>query len=162
MTTRTMVLLRHAKAETPSTVPDWERPLTPRGHADATAAGAWLAARGTDPQLVLCSPARRTRETWLDAGSALGGQPEVRFSDELYAASVDALLEAVRAVDDTVETVLVIGHNPAVSQLSALLDTSGIATGLRTAGLAVHSFDGPWLTCGPDSAPLVAAHTARA
>jgi phosphohistidine phosphatase len=162
VTTRTLVLLRHAKAETPSAIPDRDRPLTTRGHADAAAAGAWLAQRSCAPQVVICSPARRTRQTWLDVEPALGGHPEVRFDDEVYAASVDTLLDRVRELADTVVTVLLVGHNPAVSQLSALLDPAGEAAGLRTAGLAVHAFDGSWSDWGADSAPLVASRTARA
>ena len=64
MSERTLVILRHAKAERPAELADADRPLTQRGHADAAAAGAWLAARGYRPDLVLCSPAKRTRQTW--------------------------------------------------------------------------------------------------
>ena len=61
MPVRTLVLVRHAKAETPGEQPDFDRALTATGRADADAAGAWLADHGLRPQLVLCSAARRTR-----------------------------------------------------------------------------------------------------
>ena len=67
---RTLIIVRHAKAESFSSTPDLSRPLTPRGHADANAAGAWLAMHGYRPDLVICSPARRTRQTWH--GIAIG------------------------------------------------------------------------------------------
>ena len=71
VTTRTLVILRHAKAANPEGVADPDRPLTSRGHADAAAAGAWLAHRDLQPDLVLCSSARRTRETWHGVALAL-------------------------------------------------------------------------------------------
>src|SRR5262249_13960879 len=72
-TSRTLVILRHAKAEAPNRAADLERSLTERGHADAGAAGAWLVARGYLPNLVICSPARRTRQTWHGVAVALAG-----------------------------------------------------------------------------------------
>ena len=75
--TRTLVLLRHAKAEAAgSDAPDdAERPLTARGHADAAAAGAWLARHGLLPDVVICSPARRTRQTWHGVALGMTGSP---------------------------------------------------------------------------------------
>jgi phosphohistidine phosphatase len=162
VTTRTLVLLRHAKADNPPAVADIDRPLTARGHADAAAAGAWLSHRGYVPDLVVCSPSRRTRETWHGVALALTAAPNVRYDDEVYAASARDLLDLICAVDDSAATVLVVGHNPGISQLSMLLDDTGDAEGLRTAGTAVHRFDGHWVECTQGSANLVANHTARA
>ncbi|XTZ13535.1 SixA phosphatase family protein [Micromonospora echinospora] len=72
-TARTLVLLRHGKAERPEGITDRERALTERGHADAAAAGAWLARHGFLPDVVVCSPARRTRQTWQAAESGMAG-----------------------------------------------------------------------------------------
>ena len=162
MTTRTLVLLRHAKAANPPAVADIDRPLTARGHADAAAAGAWLSHRGFVPELVVCSPSRRTRETWHGVALALTTAPDVRYDDEVYAASARDLLDLVCAVDDAAVTVLVVGHNPGVSQLSMLLDDNADVDDLRTAGTAVHRFDGHWAECTQGSAKLVTTHTARA
>jgi phosphohistidine phosphatase len=158
-----LVILRHAKADNPTGVSDINRPLTTRGHADAAAAGAWLARKKLHPDLVLCSPSRRTRETWHGVAVSLKSAPTVSYDEVVYAAAVDDLLELVRESDDSVTTTLLIGHNPAVSQLSLLLDPDNAdPEGLRTAGIAVHSWDGDWADCGPDSTPLAATHTARA
>lgn len=179
MTDRYLVLVRHAKAERPAGVADIDRPLTARGHADAAAAGGWLAHNGVAPGLVLCSPARRTRQTWHgvalgmaesaagaeSAGGAsdAGGGPAVSYDPILYHGGVDDLLGRVRAVDPTVRVVLLIGHDPAISLLSAALDPSdgGAGEGLRTCGIAVHRPTGSWHRCGPGQAPLRASHTAR-
>jgi phosphohistidine phosphatase len=163
VTTRTLVLLRHAKAAHPEGVADVDRPLTPRGHADAAAVGAWLSHRGYGPDLVLCSPSRRTRETWHGVALALASAPDVRYPEDAYAATALVLLDLVTDADDKFRTLLLIGHDPAASELSALLDPTGAdEDGLRTCGLAVHTFDGSWAAYGPGLAPITATHTARA
>jgi phosphohistidine phosphatase len=161
VTTRTLVILRHAKADRAEGLADAERPLTDRGHADAAAAGAWLVQSGLLPDLVLCSPARRTRETWHGVALGLPAAPEVRYEPALYAASARTLLAAVRTSAPEAATVLLIGHNPGLSDLSATLDPEG-AEGLRTAGIAVHTVNGAWTELTAGGAPLATGHTARA
>jgi phosphohistidine phosphatase len=170
MTGRTLVLLRHAKAETPGDLPDFDRRLTTRGRNDSDAAGSWLAAHTLRPDLVLCSPATRTRQTWQGVAVALatadpaGGEPEVHYERGLYDGGRTELVDLLRAVPDTVHTVLVIGHNPTMSDVSILLrpDRPDELTGLRTCGLAVHRPSGAWSDTEPGSADLVQEHTARA
>lgn len=165
MSARTLVLLRHAKAASPQHTADHDRPLTARGHADAAAAGAWLRARGLRPARVLCSPARRTRETWNSVRVAVGdgGTAEVVLAAELYERGAADALELIRATPADVETLIVVGHNPTISTISTILDAdTEVEDGLRTAGLAVHQVDGDWSDCRPGRAPLTAAHTARA
>jgi phosphohistidine phosphatase len=166
MTERTLVLLRHAKAETPGEMPDFDRTLTDRGRADAVAAGAWLAGRNLVPGLVLCSPAVRTRQTWHGVAVGLaGGGPEVRHEPGLYDGGRTEVVDLLRAVPDEVATVLVVGHNPTMSDLSLLLDADGPdpgVIGLKTCGLAVHRTDGSWSATEPGSMRLVDRHTARA
>jgi phosphohistidine phosphatase len=160
--TSTLVILRHAKATRNGAVPDPDRPLTPRGRADAGVAGAWLAQRGYRPDLVLCSPARRTRETWRVAALALPTGITVRYDEALYAGGSDELLDLVASLDEAISAVLLIGHNPAVSALSAVLDpVHADADGLRTCGIAVHSAE-TWAEYRTGGAPLTDAHTARA
>jgi phosphohistidine phosphatase len=171
MTARTLVLLRHAKAQAPGSLPDIERPLTERGRADAGAVGSWLADEGMRPGLVVCSPAVRTRQTWHEVAIALatsdpsGGAPEVHYEQKLYDGGRTELVDLVQAVSDDLTTVLVIGHNPTVSDVSMLLrpdHTDGPVDGLRTCGLAVHGIAGSWSTCEPGTAPLLKTYTGRA
>ena len=163
VSTRTLVILRHAKASTPEGVLDIDRPLAARGQADAAAVGAWLVQRDLLPDLVLCSPSRRTRETWHGVAQALPIAPEVRYEKLIYAASLDDLFEVVRSAETKAATILVIGHNPGVSQLSIALDRDNAdRDGLRTAAVAVHTWPGDWSDCAPDTGTLTATHTARA
>jgi phosphohistidine phosphatase len=192
MSDRTIVLLRHAKAENPDGLADVDRPLTARGHADAAAAGAWLAHSGHVPDLVICSPAKRTRQTWHGVALALaegagsmgpaggaessvasGTAPEaartasaplVRYEDTVYTGDADQLLALVCGTDEPVSAILLVGHNPAISELSALLDPvlAADSDGLRTSSVAVHRLTGSWRECAPGAASLLASHTARA
>lgn len=171
MTARTLVLLRHAKAETPTDDPDFGRRLTTRGENDADAAGAWLADERIHPDLVFCSPAARTRQTWQGVSIALaqagqgGVSPEVRYEKGLYDGGRTEMFDLLRTVPDSVHTVLVVGHNPTVSEVSVLLipdeQWDGQDVELKTAGLAVHRADGLWSTTEPGSMRLIERHTAR-
>jgi phosphohistidine phosphatase len=161
---RTLVLLRHAKADRPNGVADVDRPLTDRGHADSAAAGAWLAKQGYAPDLVLCSPSKRTRQTWHSVAVALAraASPAVRYERELYDGGAGDLLKAIQTADPAAKVVMVIGHNPSVSLLSEMLDPDSEldSDGLRTCGIAIHAVSGAW--SGLKSAGLTAVHTARA
>ena len=171
MTARTLVLLRHAKAQTPDDGPDFDRRLTERGQNDADAAGSWLADERIQPDLVLCSPAARTRQTWQGVSIAFAqaqpgaGSPEVRYEQSLYAGGRTEIFDLLRNVPDSVRTVLVVGHNPIVSEVSILLvpddqyDEQEVE--LKTAGLAVHRSDGSWSGTEPGSMRLAERHTAR-
>src|SRR5215468_5262159 len=125
MAMRTLVILRHAKAERGDALADIDRVLTDRGHADAAEAGAWLASHGYRPDMVLCSPARRTRQTWHEVAVGVapsGAAPMVRYEPVLYASAADEVFELLREVSPEHVVTLLVGHNPTVSLLSTLLD----------------------------------------
>lgn len=169
---RTLVLLRHAKAELPGDQPDMDRPLTARGRADAAAAGAWLAHHGLLPDVVICSSARRTRETWHGVamgmtgappeGGSAGPAPEVHYADDAYEAHPADLLALVRRVAPAARTVLLIAHNPGVSQLSILLDSEQADRDpQRTSQAVVHRTTAEWAGLGRRDTVITAEHTAR-
>ena len=141
-----LYLLRHAKSswDDPG-LPDHDRPLAPRGRKAAKRMGAHLRERGIEPQLVLCSSARRTRETVERLALPSGSQVEVE--DGLYAARAGALLGRLRAVGDDVSSVLLVAHNPGVHELAlALVDGEGapFADKLPTGALVDLEFEGSW------------------
>ncbi len=121
--TRRLILLRHAKSAWPDDVPDHERPLAPRGRRDAPAAGRWLRKAGFVPDLVLCSTARRARETWQLAEGKLGADPRAAFEQRIYGASSAQLLDLARQTPAGVGTLLIVGHDPAMHEL--ILDLAG-------------------------------------
>lgn len=116
----TLVLLRHAKSAWPD-VPDHERPLAGRGRRDAPAMGHWLRIAGYQPDLVLCSTARRARQTWELAQSALGTDPPAVFDRRLYQASVAEILDLIRHAEPSVRTLLVVGHDSGIPELALAL-----------------------------------------
>lgn len=161
---RTLVLLRHAKADRPNGVADIDRPLTERGHADSAAAGAWLVKHGYAPDVVLCSPAKRTRQTWHSVAVALAqaASPNVRYEREIYEGTAGDLLKVAQSADPGARVIMMIGHNPTISHLSELLDPDSEvdSDGLRTCGIAVHQTDVEWSVLA--ASKLITVHTARA
>jgi len=117
---RELVLLRHAHAEEAAPGQnDLDRPLSAEGLAEAEAAGRWLRDKGLVPDCVLCSPSRRTRET-LEAVLAAIGYVDQRLDDGIYEASPGALAALADQHRD-VERLMLVGHNPGLEQLAALM-----------------------------------------
>jgi len=117
---REVILLRHAHAEPASPgQADIDRPLSAQGLAEAEAAGRWLAGHGLLPDRVLYSPARRTRET-LEAVLAVAGYAEQRMEDAIYEATPGTLIGLLQDHQE-VERLLLVGHNPGLERLVALL-----------------------------------------
>jgi len=130
---RTLVLFRHAKSAWPD-VPDHDRPLARRGIRAAPVMGRWLREAGLVPGQVLCSTARRARETWQFAQAGLAASPPVTFDVRIYAAAPAALLALIREAPPATGTLLLIGHNPAIEDLARLLAAASGAAGPGTAG----------------------------
>jgi phosphohistidine phosphatase len=156
-----LYLLRHAKSSWKDTsLPDHDRPLAGRGRRAAKAIARHMREHGVEPALVLCSTARRARET-LDRIEWALGSPTVRVEPDLYAASAPALLERLRRVPDTVGSVLLIGHNPGLQELALELArpapaTSELAAKYPTGALATLAFDASsWQELDSDTAELV-------
>lgn len=139
-----LLLLRHAHADSPTGQPDLERALSPRGDVEADAAAAFLATHGT-PTRVLCSTATRCRQTAERVMAGLG-TVDTRFDPRIYEATPGVLLDVLAEHRDT-ERLLLVGHNPGLESLVALLSTgqSGDHRGMPPASIAVLSL--------PDDAP---------
>ncbi len=148
---RRLVLVRHAKSAWPIGVPDHDRPLTGRGRRDAQAAGGWFRSEGPRPDLALCSTAVRARHTWEIVCRSLPGVP-TRYESGLYAADVGDVLEVLRATRDGVRVLVVVGHEPALSETALALAgrrsqqraLKALARKYPTSGVAVLRFEGPW------------------
>ena len=121
-----LFLLRHAKSSwDDSELVDHDRRLAPRGQRVVRLIAEHLGREGVTRALVLCSSARRTRETLEGIAPALGEATPVEIEDDLYAASERRLLERLRAVEDDVESLMLLGHNPGVEQLALSLAGGG-------------------------------------
>lgn len=162
---RRLILVRHAKSAWPDEVPDRDRPLAKRGRKQAPLAGAWLRSAGYRPDLVLCSPARRTRETWSLIEAELGEAGRVGYEERVYGASSASLLELVREVPGPVKTLLLVGHSPGLPDLAAELAgrtpaaaasdaLHRLTTKFPTAAVAVLDVPGAWRSLADGRARL--------
>lgn len=144
----TLTLLRHAKAGTDrASVRDIERALAPRGERTAPLMGRFIAGHHLEPDLILSSTARRTRQTLALVQAELPSKPKVIYDEALYLAEPEGILEVIVGRAGLLKRVMVIGHNPGLQELALLLagagrkaDLAAIRTKFPTAGLAVLNF----------------------
>lgn len=161
---RRLYLLRHAKSSWDDPEQrDFDRPLAKRGRQAASAVGRAMKRRGLQPDLVLCSTAARAAETWRRVAAELPAEPPVRWLRSLYLAAPSRQLERLRAVEDSVETLLLVGHNPGIENLAVQLAGHGsderalerLSAKYPTAALAGFELEGPWSELAPGGARLV-------
>jgi phosphohistidine phosphatase len=162
---RWLIVLRHAKSAWPD-VDDHERPLAPRGERDAPRAGRWLRDAGQVPDQVVCSTARRTRETWALAQAELGASPPVSYDDEMYGAGLGEILRIVRHTPDSVRRLLLVGHEPGVSEVTLCLGRGSgpyeqVQAKFPTGAIAVLAVPGGWSELAPGRAKLTDFYTPR-
>ena len=147
-----LALLRHAKSSwDDSGIEDFDRPLNARGRAVAPVMGQMLASLKFLPDIVLCSAAKRTRETLDGIAPSFGTpQPRIQFEDGLYLANPSDIVDKLRDLSASAQSVLVIGHNPGLQTLAMQLARTGDAREIArlndkfpTAALALFSFDAP-------------------
>ena len=160
-----LMLLRHAKSSLADTgQADLDRPLNERGKRSAVAVGRYMASNGLVPQLVLCSPARRTTETWGLAAGELTTTPEILVAAEIYdSGDGTALMECLRHKAGATQSVLLVGHNPSIGELAQTLIGTGsyklrerLEKKYPTGALAVFSFDlGNWQSLASGSGTLL-------
>jgi len=156
---RRLIALRHAKSDWSGAVADHDRPLAGRGRREAALAGRWLRENAADIDLVVCSSAKRARQTWKLVAKQLDNAPPARVDDRLYAASVRGLLAVVRKLPESARAVLLIGHNPGLEELVA--DLGGVGWPMKTSSIAVLSSRSEWAEVGARWAKLEASLTPR-
>lgn len=160
---RRLMLLRHAKS-------DWSKPgerdhdrsLAARGRTDAPRIGAYMASHGLVPDLIVCSTARRARETCDLAATAFAKPPKVVHESRLYDNNPDVLFDVVRQTGADVQVLLLVGHNPSFQSFSDTMTASGHGDARQrmrekfpTAALAVIDFPvDAWKDVHPHSGRL--------
>jgi phosphohistidine phosphatase len=158
-----ILLLRHTKSSWGDPLAaDFERPLNNRGQRAAQIMGKHMESLHLAPEIVVCSSARRTRETYERLGKVVKNLP-VDFNEAIYEAPSDRLLDVLRAIDDRYGCVLMIGHNPGLESLTKILcagkgDPQALARmteKFSTGALAVLTSTVPcWEQLGPRSCRL--------
>ena len=140
-----LILLRHAKSDWYSGVQgDFDRPLARRGREDAPRIGQWMKTNGIIPDLILCSPAVRARETLATVNEKLDAR-HIVYEDALYGASLGALLGLVEEYSRDYSNFMITGHNPGLDELLRFLcrtrpPLTGTGKLMTTAAVAVLGF----------------------
>lgn len=124
--TRTLYLLRHAKSSWEEVgLDDFERPLSQRGIRACAAIAEYLAEERINPEVILCSPAVRTRQTLELVGSSLETADGVATPKRLYGASPGEIMALVAALPSEARSAMVVGHNPGIQQTALQLAAEG-------------------------------------
>jgi phosphohistidine phosphatase len=159
---KTLFLVRHAKSSwNEPGLPDKDRPLNDRGKRDAPKMGERLAKRNVKPDLILSSPARRALKTAQIIAKRLDYRLEdILVDDRLYAAEADDLLHVIRELGDKPKSVMLIGHNPELTELAHRL--SNKITRMPTCAVAELMFDAKsWSSTGKDKPARVTLYTPK-
>jgi phosphohistidine phosphatase len=130
-----LYLLRHAKSSwDDSSLDDFDRPLNERGKKAAPIMGRVMREKNLKPDLILCSPSKRTKQTAKHVINASKLKSEITYDERIYEASTADLIELLKAQDAKLESILLIGHNPGIESL--LTNLTGANETFPTAALA--------------------------
>jgi phosphohistidine phosphatase len=153
---RVLTLVRHAKSSwKDAALDDADRPLNKRGKRDATEMGKRLAKVGAKPAVIVSSPAKRARRTARAIAQALR-YPKGKLVEKpaVYLATVDNLLAVLGGIDNELRDVILVGHNPGITELANYLTGEAISN-IPTCGVARIGFEvDNWASLGPGSGHL--------
>jgi phosphohistidine phosphatase len=137
-----LTLIRHAKSSWKDpTLPDWDRPLNKRGRRDAPMMGERLAGREAYADLLITSSAVRAVATAEAIATAIEyPADEILVDERLYGADEFEILEVIQNLDDAWERVMLIGHNPGLTDLVNALSPTGIDN-VPTCGIVELAYD---------------------
>lgn len=137
-----LYLVRHAKSDWGNSgASDFERELNERGLRDAPAMGRWLATQSVKPRIMLSSPARRALHTAEMLAEGMGFPTALIFHEpRIYEAHTGALQEIIEESDDSIDSLMLVGHNPAMTQLVNTLSGKRVDN-LPTCSIAALQFD---------------------
>jgi phosphohistidine phosphatase len=160
---RTLLVLRHSKSAYPEGVTDIDRPLAPRGVRDAVTLGGWLLGQGLLPDLVVCSTAARTRQTWDLINDQLvwpDGDATVLYDPRVYDAALADLMAIVAETPPETAILGLVGHNPGAAQLVLTL-TGESGRSFPTSALAMIDIHQDWDRAAPGCGSLAGFWTPK-
>lgn len=142
---KTIILIRHAKSSWKNKdLKDAERPLKKRGVEDANTMARVLKEKNAGIQKLISSPAERALTTAKTFAGALGMNPaEIVVDDHLYLESKNKLLMLIHGLDEKINTVAIVSHNPGLTNLANFLTTEEIDN-IPTSGIVAISFETDW------------------
>lgn len=154
---KTLYLIRHAKSDwSDPLLDDFDRGLNERGKSDAPLMGEVLSHKHIYPNLILSSPAQRAKLTALIIAEKLSYPIDaIVFEPSLYASSPETIFSLIRKIPDTIDSLMIFGHNPELTESLNLLCGTTIQN-IPTSGVtSMRLYDKSWKNIGPDSAELL-------
>ena len=152
---RKLILLRHAKSSWKDTsLDDFDRPLNRRGKKDAPIMADKLSMRKIKIDLIISSPAKRTTETVKIFANILGYHSEIIFNGKLYEASYNEILEVINLIDDKYQNVLLVCHNPGITDLANYISNYFIEN-ISTSGIVGLSTNNSWKNINENGCTLL-------
>ena len=119
---KSLCLLRHAKSSwLDNALADFDRPLSPRGKSNASDLNKFLISKTFVFDKILSSSSRRTRDTCGIALDGITSRDNTIFTDSLYMASANTIINMIRSQDNHLNTILVVGHNPSIHEVFEVL-----------------------------------------
>ena len=148
---KTLVLIRHAKAAVNDHhIADFDRPLTEKGKTDAQHIGEVLKELNLIPDLIIASPAKRTRQTAKKIAESMGyAENKIEWEDKLYQCTASAVENNIIRVKDTVNTLFLVAHNPAITEFASQIDPAFKIENIPPCGVVAAQIDAEkWIEFG--------------
>jgi phosphohistidine phosphatase len=142
---KTLYLARHAKSYwKDQSIPDFDRPLNSRGKRDAPFIGEVLKDKKVIPDLIISSPAKRTKKTAIEIASKIGySEKKILYNEELYEASSNTIIKVLNKIDEKYNSVMIFAHNPGLTLLNNHISNNYIEN-IPTCGIVALQLDKKW------------------
>jgi len=142
---KTLYLARHAKSYwKDQSIPDIDRPLNNRGKRDAPFMGEVLNDKMIMLDLIISSPAKRTKKTAIEIASKLGySEKKIQFNEDLYEVSSNTIIKLIKKIEEKYDRVMIFGHNPGLTMLNNHISNHYIDN-IPTCGIVALQFDKKW------------------
>jgi len=142
---KTLYLARHAKSYwKDQSIPDFDRPLNSRGKRDAPFMGEVLNDKKIMLDLIISSPAKRTKKTAIEIASKIGyPEKKIQFNEDLYEASSNTIIKLIKKIEEKYDSVMIFGHNPGLTMLNNHLSNHYIDN-IPTCGIVALQLDKKW------------------
>ena len=149
---KTLYLARHAKSYwKDQSIPDFDRPLNGRGKRDAPFIGEVLKDKGVKPDLIICSPAKRTKKTAIEIAEKLRyPEKKILYDDELYEASSNILIRVIKKINEKYDSVMIFAHNPGLTMLNNHISNNYLEN-IPTCGIVALQLDKKWIEIDKNS-----------
>ncbi len=149
-----LYIVRHTQKDDTKIGDDYDKPLTQEGLDNAHAIGAFLKNQKSTCDLIVSSPAKRTRQTSEIIAEELNYRKSIMYNEVLYMAYVNEMIETITYTFDTVNTMVLVAHNPSVTALALTL--VGLKEEIKMGGVVEIEFNcDSWIDIAKENARLI-------